>query len=126
MQSKLCRTAVVFTLVLVIASHWFVWQSVAWVGMVIKYAQDSSLVTALEMTFDGQHPCQLCKFVTEGKKSSGAGDEERNLSTTKFDMISWGQPMPLATDVVYPLTFLSPSLTGVFPPPPPTPPPNLA
>ncbi len=37
-----------------------------WVGMAISYSQDSSSFSeALAKTFDGKHPCKLCKFVAE-------------------------------------------------------------
>jgi hypothetical protein len=42
-------------------------QMVAWTGMVVKYAQDVSLTEALEMTFDGDHPCPLCKAIRKAQ-----------------------------------------------------------
>lgn len=49
--------------------HWSLLQSVAWVGMVVSYSHDASLGEALEKTFDGKHPCALCKTIAAGKKS---------------------------------------------------------
>ena len=60
---------VVCALVVSIGAHWAALQSVAWVGMVISYSQTSPLAEAVQKTFDGQHPCKICKFVSEGKKS---------------------------------------------------------
>jgi len=38
-------------------------------GMVISYSQDGSVGEALGKTFDGRHPCALCKAIAAGKKS---------------------------------------------------------
>jgi len=65
----MAKLLVVFTLVCAIAGHWAILQSVAWVGMAVKYSQNSTLTDALVKTFDGKHPCKLCQVVQEGKKS---------------------------------------------------------
>jgi hypothetical protein len=44
-------------------------QVVAWTGMVVKYAQEVPLTEALEMTFDGDHPCPLCKVIRKAQTS---------------------------------------------------------
>lgn len=44
-------------------------QVVAWTGMVVKYAQAVPLAEALEMTFDGDHPCPLCKVIRQAQTS---------------------------------------------------------
>lgn len=40
--------------------HLPVLQVVAWTGMIVTYSRDVSLGEALDMTFDGDHPCPLC------------------------------------------------------------------
>lgn len=43
---------------------WMLVQSVAWLGMAVTYSMESgSLVQGLSDTFDGNHPCPLCKAV---------------------------------------------------------------
>jgi hypothetical protein len=37
--------------------------------MLVNYSQGSTLSEALTKTFDGKHPCKLCKFVRAGRKS---------------------------------------------------------
>ena len=49
--------------------HWLVLQSVAWGGMIVEYSHSSPLVTAVQKTFDGQHPCGLCKAIQKSKGS---------------------------------------------------------
>ena len=50
-------------------SQWLVLQSVAWAGMIVSYSQKAPLKTALAETFDGKHPCCLCKAIAAAKKS---------------------------------------------------------
>src|SRR5436309_11683888 len=69
MRTKIAQVLVVWTLICVIGGHWAILQSLAWAGMAINYSQESSFKQALAKTFDGQHPCKICKVVREGKKS---------------------------------------------------------
>ena len=54
-------------------SHWVMLQSVAWAGMFMRYVQVDDVGTALEKTFDGEHPCPLCHRVREGRRTDGEG-----------------------------------------------------
>lgn len=48
--------------------HWAVLQSVAWAGMVADYSRETgSVVTALGQTFDGEHPCDLCRQIASAR-----------------------------------------------------------
>lgn len=42
-------------------------QGVAWVTMLVDNSRNGSLVEAVGKTFDGQHPCSLCKAVASGQ-----------------------------------------------------------
>ena len=56
-----------------IGLHWAVLQSAAWVGMAVAYSvEKGSVVEGLSDTFDGDHPCPLCKLVNEGVKTEQA------------------------------------------------------
>jgi hypothetical protein len=59
-MARLCKLAVVSALVVTLGAHWALLQTVAWVGMIITYSQETTLAEAVEMTFDGEHPCRLC------------------------------------------------------------------
>jgi hypothetical protein len=48
--------------------QWFVLQSIAWARMIVVYAQQDSLYTALKKTFDGRHPCALCLQIRHGQQ----------------------------------------------------------
>ena len=69
MRSPFRRACIVLALVLSLGLHWTVLQSAAWVGMVVAYSKNATLGEALEKTFDGAHPCPLCKVVEAGAKS---------------------------------------------------------
>src|SRR5947207_13765970 len=57
-----------------IGLHWAFFQSLAWVGMVVSYSQESTLSDALVKTFDGSHPCALCKEIAKGKQTEKKSD----------------------------------------------------
>ncbi len=52
----------------VAGGHWAVLQTVAWAGMVADYARTGPLSAAVAATFDGAHPCPLCRQVEAGKQ----------------------------------------------------------
>jgi hypothetical protein len=73
---RLPRIAIVAALACSIGLHWELFQSVAWVGMVVSYSQYAPFREALAKTFDGKHPCALCKQIAKGKQS-----EKKSAST---------------------------------------------
>src|SRR6266436_3092918 len=76
-----------------IGLHWAFFQSVAWVGMVITYSQESTLTDALGKTFDGKHPCALCKQIAKEKKAQKKSD--RQLEGKRLEFISTRKPIVL-------------------------------
>jgi hypothetical protein len=60
---------VIAALVLTTGAQWTVLQSVAWVGMIVRYSETAPLKVALADTFDGKHPCCLCKAIAAAKKA---------------------------------------------------------
>jgi hypothetical protein len=83
MPFRLGKIAVVLMLVMATGGHWAMLQSVAWVGMAVRFSHDESLGVALEKTFSGKHPCKLCKAVSEGLKTEKA--QKAQKLETKFD-----------------------------------------
>jgi hypothetical protein len=69
MVSRLPRLAIVVALACSIGLHWGFLQAVAWVGMLVNYSQDAPFEEAVVKTFDGKHPCALCKQIAQGKRS---------------------------------------------------------
>jgi len=121
---KVSKWFLVVALCASIVTHWSFLQSVAWVGMAITYSQDSSSFTeALAKTFDGKHPCKLCKFVAEGKKSEKK--HQAQLKILKLDVFS-----PVRSQFVFispkPDHYNSPASVALdHTEAPPTPPPRL-
>ena len=73
------RYLVVLALVLVTSGHWVFLQTAAWIGMAVTYSTGSTLSAALEKTFDGKHPCKLCRLVKKGEQT------ERKQPMLKLD-----------------------------------------
>ena len=69
----------------ILGGHWIALQSVAWVEMVIDYSKQSSVGAALEKTFDGAHPCTLCKNVAKGRGEEQKQRSEKQL--THFEAV---------------------------------------
>jgi hypothetical protein len=53
-----------------LGGHWFALQSVAWVRMFADYSQRETVKVAIEKTFDGEHPCQLCHEIQKARTES--------------------------------------------------------
>ena len=62
---RLFKALVIVALVSSIGLHWVLLQSVAWTSMVVSYAQTGTFREALAKTFDGKHPCPLCKEINQ-------------------------------------------------------------
>jgi hypothetical protein len=50
-------------------------QTIAWTRMLVAYSQQDGLVRGVTKTFDGQHPCSLCKSIV------GSAAQERTTQT---------------------------------------------
>ena len=74
-------------LMISIGMHWALLQSIAWTGMLIRYAQDGrSVATALAMTLDGKHPCKLCRVTESGRRSEAPVNQV--VPIQKLDLFS--------------------------------------
>ncbi|MBI5774399.1 MAG: hypothetical protein HZA89_11730 [Verrucomicrobia bacterium] len=81
---RFSKLLLVAALAISIGLHWALLQSVAWVGMVVNYAQSAPLGEALAKTFDGQHPCKLCKLVKDGQHAEKK--QEAQKTEIKFEV----------------------------------------
>jgi hypothetical protein len=63
-------------LVLSLGLHWALLQTIAWTGMLIIYSRDGSFQDALVKSFDGQHPCALCKMVQTGREEERTQEQQ--------------------------------------------------
>ncbi len=88
----------VLALACVIGLHWALFQTFAWTTMLVDNLATTSFSGALQRTFDGKHPCALCKAIAEGKKSEKKADTLLRLK--KFEGLSAAvviTPSPLAS-----------------------------
>lgn len=86
MLLRASRLLIVLALTFAVGGHWVVLQSVAWVGMVANYSQESTITEAVAKALSGKVPCKLCKFVAEGKQSER--QQEFQKPTVKLDLLS--------------------------------------
>jgi hypothetical protein len=66
----LVRLGVVLMVCLSLGMHRGVLQTVAWARMLADFAAERPLLEAVEMTFDGEHPCELCRMAQEKDPAS--------------------------------------------------------
>lgn len=78
------RYVVIVALLVTIGCHWAVLQSIAWTTMLVDNLQQTSLTEAVSNTFDGEHPCPMCKHIDEAKKSEKKSDA-LDLKVKKFE-----------------------------------------
>src|SRR5687767_12801038 len=83
MPRRLGKWFVVVALVLATGTHWYLLQSIAWIGMTVEFSRTEPLPVALQKAFDGQHPCGLCKVVDEGMQAEK--NAQMNKLQTKLD-----------------------------------------
>jgi len=121
------RILACLVLTLTLGLHWAVLQSVAWTGMLVQYSRDATFVEALQKTFDGKHPCSLCRFIQQGGKSERDSSSDRiSPQRAKLD------PVPIENSrwvCAAPAVALSPARSlprpESFDPEPLTPPPRI-
>jgi hypothetical protein len=82
--SRMLLTGLLTAMILsVTGGQWQILQSVAWARMIFNYSRAESIQTALEQTFDGRHPCELCKLIQKAKESDRPQALQQN--STKDD-----------------------------------------
>lgn len=65
-------------------THWMVFQSIAWTTMLADNLHTTSLSQAIARTFDGKHPCCLCKEIARSKRSEKKSDFQVELKRLDF------------------------------------------
>lgn len=78
------RWMMVLGLVVSIGLHTVVIQSAAWAGMLVSYSLErGSVAQAVSETFDGEHPCALCKLA---KETEGTPADDRQAPKAEQDL----------------------------------------
>jgi hypothetical protein len=122
--ARLGHLLLILALLAATGGHWALLQTVAWTNMLASNLRTDSLQVAVTKTFDGQHPCKLCKEISAGKKAEKKA--EFPTTSAKFEFISERLVFIFsAPDSFRLLTALTESLTSRSEAPP-TPPPLAA
>lgn len=79
----LARFGLVMALFVSLGGHWALLQSLAWGRMIVEYSQEGSVKDAVVKTFDGNHPCELCKSLGTARKEKSS-DEYLVLKKTEM------------------------------------------
>jgi hypothetical protein len=66
---RIGKIFLVLALVAMLGAHWALLQTVAWTTMLADNLHSDSFCAAVTETFDGNHPCEMCKAIAAGKKS---------------------------------------------------------
>jgi hypothetical protein len=121
---RLAKLILVLVLACSLGLHWVVLQSLAWSSMLADNLRHDSLAQAVTHTFDGQHPCCLCKAIAAGKKSEKKREFAPSFKTLEFP------PAPEELALTSPAHFALPTAADImartFSENPPTPPPRPA
>lgn len=91
------------TLFVSFGGHLALLQTIAWGNMLVNYSQTTSVKEAAKMTFDGDHPCPMCKLVKQSKKDEdqkplvkAANNVEVILPAVIALEPLWGKPVEAA------------------------------
>ncbi len=123
-MQRLTKTLTVLMLVLTMGLHWALLQTVAWTGMLVSYSRAGSFTEAVSKTFDGQHPCCMCKAIESGRKAEREQSQEKSTPDAKIKCVLPLEAVflysPRSSELPAPL----PAVFHSFQPEPQTPPPR--
>lgn len=120
--NRVVRTLAVLLLALFLGAHWLALQSVGWATMLVTRTQTSGWQEAVRTTFDGLHPCAVCRLVAAGKKAES--EQVTVYKPTKLESAAMGEPLripdpPLPLPVLVEVTCIPSSPCRPPLPPPP-------
>jgi hypothetical protein len=81
---KLGHCLLIIALLGATGGHWAVLQTIAWADMLTKNLQTESVKAAVTKTFGGDHPCKLCKQISEGKKAEQQSEIPLQIKKLEF------------------------------------------
>lgn len=105
---KAVRLVLIVALFAATGGRWALLQSVAWSAMLVQYSHSSNLASAVEQTFDGRHPCALCKKIAQGRHEEKKQDAQ--VVPGKLEFCS----QPLAPLFLQPDNFWQMNLCDAF------------
>ncbi len=66
-------------------------QEVAWVQMLVTYTQERGLKRGVIETFDGNHPCELCKKAEQLRQQEPPQDSREKQLPTQRPRLAWAE-----------------------------------
>jgi hypothetical protein len=89
-----------------LGGHWAILQVGAWAGMAVSYSQQGGLMCGLSQTFDGEHPCPICKAIQAGQKQEQKKAPLLSSELKKDYLATWNQFQVCRqwSEVVYPVS----------------------
>ena len=124
MFRRLPKLLLIVALACSIGLQWAFLQSIAWTTMLVTNLSRASFSQAVQRTFDGKHPCCLCKAIAESKKSERKS--ETIVPLKKFEALNQPFPIPLVPPASFAAVPRLDPLIQTLPYAPPTPPPRAA
>jgi hypothetical protein len=93
-----------------LGGHFALVQTFAWGNMLMEYSHGSSVREAARKTFNGEHPCHLCKLVKESKKQ----EEKKPLLKAAAKMeVALPVPVRLKDPIGQAVVFIVPPYQGL-------------
>jgi hypothetical protein len=86
--ARLSKLVLVLALAGSIGWHWALLQAVAWSSMVANYSRELPFSEALAKTFDGKHPCKLCKEIDKAKRSEQKPESSLQAKKLEFRYVA--------------------------------------
>jgi hypothetical protein len=92
---RLARTLLLLAMLLSVGLQWVVVQSAGWASMMVTYSHEYGYFSALEMTFDGAHPCALCKVAEKAAQDEDADGKPSDEQKLKLKKLELAQDLPV-------------------------------
>ena len=93
----LAFSASLAALIVIGGGHWAALQTAAWARMVVTYTHDSgSLRLGLAHTFDGAHPCKLCRQISNGIEKEQRDERQKPGQGERAGKVSLLTVLPTA------------------------------
>ncbi|MEY4386011.1 MAG: hypothetical protein RLY20_1294 [Verrucomicrobiota bacterium] len=85
MLRRLAQILIVLALTTSVGGHWAFLQTVAWAGMLASNLQRGTVAQAVSDTFDGEHPCAMCKVIKASRDQERQQDQQQAKLSLKLE-----------------------------------------
>ena len=75
----------------IVGGHWALLQTGAWLGMIVQYSQQAGINTGLTETFDGDHPCPICRVIKDARKQEQKKAPLLQMELKKDFLVCWSR-----------------------------------